>query len=157
MSLRCDFGIHNREWEYRHSRTCEQIGRCTRCGNTKNRIVHREWTDYFYKYEKSCYAERECTCCKEVESKKIHIWSKWYYQDHGTCETFRMCERCEERETGIESHQYGHEKFYYMPDNCFVYIACKRCDYKMLIGQEHQWVILNSNGDRMCQRCKERD
>jgi hypothetical protein len=133
-------GVRHEEWsswEPPRADVCEEVSRCTRCGEEKHHRLDHVWDSWHYASPKSCDQIRFCARCHEKQERtpkhaKDHEgWTQLNYVYPNVCNMFeRHCIRCSESVSnfGLPLHDYG------------------------------PWERLSATKEeRMCQRCRHRD
>jgi len=162
MGLRCNLGMHQGDWEYDYSRSCDQTRRCTSCGNVSTRVRHDfgDWEFTDNRDEPNCASERTCDRCDETETDYRHEYQWVNYRE--------LLESAARKPTsgllefaGAMATGYAASKIH----PCSQAMACKRCSRpgdSSTLTTEHDWGRWQAGpyGQgtvRICGRCSERE
>lgn len=162
-SFWCILGLHDLLWD---GTTCQQTGRCTRCGIQKKRIKH-QWGDWFPDAKNNCRPTRVCERCGCKSLRTLygdpHSWSQWSYLAKDECNTQSVCLRCGSVINGIH-HKYERREYVSKTGvDCKIEYICIRCGDKTTTpdghspNEVHQWGPREKTSDGKsfvrCKRC----
>ncbi len=128
-------------WEFNPSESCNQIHKCSRCGEIEKRNQHR-WSDKLeYESPSSCTVARYCKRCGEKHDDGVkHEWEEWVASTT-ECIEVRVCRRCRIKEIGSPvPHSWGKWDFE-TPISCILVRTCARCgkEERNIEDIKHKW------------------
>lgn len=119
---------------------CEEIQKCTKCGEVKARPAHN-MTEWARIAPNVCAEERHCAnpWCNVKETRQTkHQWAgDWAYYEDGCCTQVKTCAVC--GETEYREKCPDKPEIIEVPGECRVIERCPRCGLESTHSTEHDW------------------